>query len=452
MLHKSITASDSELPYVGQFGDQKAFPMSRRQWLMVSGAAVALATTGCTKWSKFVPMPRQGSFKLLAPSGYFSKALIDRFLAETGYEVIIEDVPPDNKIVGLFEAGSLQCDLMMPSAFQAKTLISRNYLQPFDHSLLSRGLLPLVNAAFYNPYFDLHNKYVIPYTWGSTGIGYDSERVDGLPVSWGTLFSGAAPPLGPKQPNGFGPITKIVLLDDARFTLGAVLLYLNYVPNTLNPRQIEEAADLLVRLNKQSGKATPEGNSYYELEYKTNEIPDLLRSSEVALSMAWSGDIVLAMNSSPSTKPGNTKRSADMPGNSRLRLALPVEGSILFRDSFMIPSNADAANLVGVHKFIEFLLQPKNAAEVSEYSYYATTVAGASAYVDRFIANGASFFYNPAGKDYFLEDVGVVTQYYDKAWERVKASAPGFVAAAPTEETEPEATIVFPKLPDAVSI
>jgi hypothetical protein len=89
---------------------------------------------------------------------------------------------------------------------------------------------------------------------------------------------------------------------------------------------------------------------------------------------------------------------------------------------------------------------------VSEYSYYATTVAGASAYVDRFIANGASFFYNPAGKDYFLEDVGVVTQYYDKAWERVKASAPGFVAAAPTEETEPEATIVFPKLPDAVSI
>jgi putrescine transport system substrate-binding protein len=116
------------------------------------------------------------------------------------------------------------------------------------------------------------------------------------------------------------------------------------------------------------------------------------------------------------------------PGNKQVRIALPGEGSILFRDSFAVP--AMVRNYEAAHAFINFLLDPNHAAEVTNYSCYANTVAGSNPYVDRFILNGPAYFIHPSGRNFQLEYLGEAGLLHQRLWQEIKSG--GLVDPAPT--------------------
>ena len=107
------------------------------------------------------------------------------------------------------------------------------------------------------------------------------------------------------------------------------------------------------------------------------------------------------------------------PGAKQLRVSLPQEGSIVFRDAFAVPAMVE--NYEAAHAFINFLLEPTRAAEVTNYSCYANTVAGSQAMVDRFILNGPSYFMHPAGRNYQLEYLDETDSLHDRLWQELKA-------------------------------
>ncbi len=392
--------------------------MARWALALVVGATLLLGGCGRSNEDRGV-VRKKGTLILWAWPGYFPEVLRDKFRAQTGYAIEFGELPADEELLSVLKGSDGPVDLIVPSAFVAKALRAQNLIRDFDKSLFSEDLLPMYPASIYNPEFDTENDFVIPYAWGATGIGYDAERVIGLPSSWSALFAGD--PLPPVPPKAWGHrrLDRIVLLDDARFTLGSVLLYQGKSPNTTVAQEVYDAADLLVTLGRLHLKNDAE-KQYYRIEYEEVRIPDLLRRGEVGLTMSWSADVTTAMHSAARDR--NSKSDQDVvPGKPSLRIALPAEGSILFRDSFMIPQQVRPGNWEAVHQLIEFMLQPQNAAAVTNSSFYATTVTTAEAYVDRFILNGPSYFIHALGNNRFLEDLDEeMRTVYREAWANVK--------------------------------
>lgn len=409
-----------------------ARPWSRRDWLVGSAAAAALLGGGCQKVADYVlPLnkERRGELKIYTWSGYFPTELFEEFTRQTGW-VINPDFPTYSSNAELMKAlqeGTVECDLVMPSAFMAETLWKQGLLQPLDQTKIHG--LPLATAAIYNPDFDPRNEIIVPYIWGATGIGYDSDRVVGLPKSWSALFNMPPPPRMLDQLVDFRPINGVSVLDDARFTMGSALIAIKKDPNTRNEKVLDEVVQLLKEAPIQS--------------FDTDDVALKLCSGEAGLAMAWSADVTHAMQGV------QVDAKTKLPGNKRVRIALPREGSIVFRDSFAIP--AHAKNVEGAHALINFFLQPQVAAAVTNYSFYATTVESASAYVERYIVNGPSYFIHPAGQNTWLKDIGEDEQMYEAKWKEVK----DYFAARQTgpEVPEPAAEITPPmpeiKVPDA---
>ncbi len=397
------------------------------------------------------PLPGKGTLVIWAWDGYFPEELRKKFRQETGFilEVRPEALPADEDVVDVLAVADPVCDLIMPSANVGKELSERDLIARFDRALFSTPhVLPIATATVYNPEFDPDNEVVIPYAWGATGIGYDVDRVDGLPSSWAAIFE-ARPHRDQRNTLISRPLKSVVMLDDARFTLGSMLLYQGESPNTKDPAAVHRAADRLVALQRLA-QADEDGEKYYAIEFEEEAIPDLLRSGRQGLSMTWSADVTAAMHDLTETNKAG-KEVVIQPGNPRVRLALPEEGSIVFRDSFMVPlrahhrrkgaetAGAAANEPVGdpgweidpakkrqwhaVHQLIEFMLRPENAARVTESSKFATTVKAADSYIDPFLTNGPSFFRHSAGKNQFLEvQDDAMRKVYQAAWANVKGN------------------------------
>ena len=384
----------------------------------------------------------RGTLVVWGWDGYFPESLHEKFYRETGFSLDVRwnDLPKDENVVEALLKGKPLPDLIMPSASVAKDLRDRNLIADFDPRLFPRpATLPITTASRYNPKFDPENQFVIPYAWGATGIGYDVDRVDGLPSSWSAIFE-ARPRRDERNTLIDRPLQRVMMLDNARFTLGSMLLYLGDSPNTTDAAAVHRAADRLVKLYRLA-ESDETGDRYYKIVFGEDEIPHLLRNGGLGLSMTWSADVTDAMFDLM-REDGAGNEVVTTPGNPRVRLALPEEGSIVFRDSFMIPMQAHHMSPVdtgqegevdwsidpaeqdqwqAVHQLIEFMLRPENAAVVTEYSKYATTVHEADAYIDPFITNGPSFMMHSSGKNQFLEVLDEpMRKAYQSAWENVK--------------------------------
>jgi spermidine/putrescine-binding protein len=182
-----------------------------------------------------------------------------------------------------------------------------------------------------------------------------------------------------------------------------VLIYLKKSPNSASAADVEQAGEVLRRLRSQI--------TYFE----SDNVAKLLANNSVDLAMAWTGDVTRAMLGDPGD---------GIPSNKKVRISLPREGAIIFRDCFAIPRAAE--NQAEAEEFVNYLLAPKVAADVTNYSLYATTVPKSRPLVDRFILNGPSFFEHPEGgkNNFTLDGVIAIDDVYQRVWREVKNAPP----------------------------
>ncbi len=391
---------------------------SRRRWLGAAAAGLGLA--GCGKFKLGGGASPRSQINILIWDGYLSTEIYSAFEKETGIRVIHHRFSSNDELRGRLAAKDGTYDLAMPTAFMAKYLLDRGLIT----GLAAKNLpnLELVDRQTYNPSWDPQNTFTVPYIWGSTGIGYNFLRIQGLPKSWGNLFE-------PKSQEVDGQI-KTSVLDDAHFTIGSALLYLKHSPNTTNPAEIEAAGELLLKVRnridyfendhvkdllagvpvdrpltaKEMKAMSPED---LQIRQRDDEhVRKLLASTggrPLDLAMAWSADVTKAMKV-----------------NKKVRLSLPREGAIIFKDGFVIPRGAQRQ--AEAETFVNYLLRPEVAGAVTNESFYATTVPTAKPYVNRFIVNGPSYFIHPGGNKPFLDDNdSEADQIFQRVWAQVKA-------------------------------
>ncbi|WCN36340.1 ABC transporter substrate-binding protein [Aneurinibacillus uraniidurans] len=294
---------------------------------------------------------------------YIDPELITEFEKETGIKVIYQTFDSNEAMITKIAQGGTTFDVAVPSEYTISKMKEENLLLPIDHAKIPN--LKNINPRFLNLSFDPNNTYSVPYFWGTVGIVYNPEMLGGKKITkWNDLWS-------PDLRN------QILLVDGAREVMGMGLNSLHYSLNDTNEAHLQEAKQKLTTLMPNVKAIVGD------------EIKMLLANEEAAVGVVWSGDA-----------------SEIMGQNEKLDYVVPEEGSNLWFDNMVIPKTAK--NIEGAHKFINFMLDPKHAAQNAEYVGYSTPNEKALAFLPKDIAEDERFYPSPdvTGKLEVYENLG----------------------------------------------
>lgn len=308
---------------------------------------------------------------------YIDTAVLDEFEREHGVDVIYETYSTNEEMLAKLKAGGNKYDVIFPSAYMLEVLIAEGMLSPLDHSKLPgyKNIDPMFKGLSCDP----DDKYSVPYFWGTVGILYNSQLVDEPVDSWWALHN----------LKYFG---KVIMFDSMRDTIGLTLKMLGYSMNSVNPKEIDQAKDALIRQK-------PMVRSYEIDAYK-----DSLLSADAVMSMAWSGDAFMIISERP-----------------EFRYVIPKEGTGVWVDYMAIPANARNKDMA--HKFIDFLLKPEIGLKNVEAVGYSTPNSAVKELLPEEIRNNKAAY--PEGNVFegseFGKDLGEYTELYDQAWTEIKS-------------------------------
>src|SRR5215813_1264836 len=180
-------------------------------------------------------------------SDYIAPDTLEKFTAETGIKVTYDTYDSNETLEAKLQAGKSGYDLVMPSAspFLARQIRGKIYrkidkAQLKNYGNLDKQILEEVANA------DPGNLYGVPYLWGTTGIGYNVEKVkealgDGAPLdSLALLFD-------PEIAKKLAPCG-ISLLDTAQEVFPAALAYLGRNPTSKDPKDMEAAVAVIAKI------------------------------------------------------------------------------------------------------------------------------------------------------------------------------------------------------------
>ena len=154
---------------------------------------------------------------------------------------------------------------------------------------------------------------------------------------------------------------QILLADGAREVMGMSLNSLGYSLNETDETKLQKAKANLMDL-------TPNVKAIVG-----DEIKLLLANEEAGIGVVWSGDANEIMSE-----------------NENLNYVIPKEGSNVWFDNVVIPKTAK--NVKGAHEFINFMLDPKNAAKNADYVGYSTPNEAALKLLDRDVREDKRFY------------------------------------------------------------
>lgn len=326
------------------------------------------------------PAPGAGTLYFLNWADYIPEELLQKFSQETGAKVVLDTFESPEAMLAKLKAGADQeFSLVVAPDYYVLQMAREGLLAPLEKSRLKN--LANLDPFFQNPPYDPGLGYSVPYLWGTTGLAYREDLVQGPVDSYAVLFDPA---------RQVGPF---LLLDEMRETIGAALKYLGFSVNTTDPQALEKAKGLLLEAK---GRSVGFAGGIEGL--------NRILAGDAAVALAYSGDVLQAQQE-----------------DARLRYALPKEGATLWTDALVVLKRGPAQDLA--YRFIDFLLEPENAATLSRYTRYATPVARALPLLPEEMRTDPTIFPPEAvrGKLEYLKDLGPEIALFDRVWTEVKA-------------------------------
>lgn len=256
---------------------------------------------------------------------YIDKEVLDEFTRETGIKVNYETFVTNEDMYLKIKQGGSNYDIVVPSDYMIEKMIKEDMLEPIDKSKLSN--YKNIDAKFLNKSYDPESKYSIPLYWGTLGILYNRNLVDGEITSWADLWN-------EKHKD------KIIMLDSSRDSLAAALLKNGFSMNSRNKEELEIAKKDLIKQKKSI------------LAYLVDEAKDNMLAENAAIAVMYSGDATELLNA-----------------DKKFKYVKPKEGTNLWFDSMVILKNSK--NKENAHKLINFLIKKEILTKNMDYTYYA---------------------------------------------------------------------------------
>ena len=334
--------------------------------------------------------------KIFNWSDYIDEEVLTDFTKETGIEVTYDVFDSNEVLETKLLAGGTGYDIVVPTASFLSRQIQAGVFQKLDKSQLP-NLSNMwkeieANAAKYGPL----NDYSINYMWGTTGIGYNVDKVKELTgmeeiTSWATVFDPAQ--LAKLKDCG------VHVLNAPDELIPAALNYLGLDPNTSNPDDLAKAEEALVAIRP------------YVQKFHSSEYINALANGDICLAVGWSGDVLQARD-----------RADEADNGVSIAYSIPTEGALMWFDQMAIP--VDAPNPEGGLAFLNFILDAQNMADASNYVYYANGNKASQSMLEEDVIGDPAIYPDEAT----LENLYTTTPYDAKVqrvvtrlWTKVKS-------------------------------
>ncbi|KRG69854.1 polyamine ABC transporter substrate-binding protein [Pseudoxanthomonas dokdonensis] len=329
-------------------------------------------------------------------SDYIAEDTIPGFEKATGIKVTYDVFDSDEMVETKMLAGSSGYDVVVPSLAFLGRQIQAGVFLPLDKSKIPN--LKNVDPAMLKRIAvqDPGNQYAVPYMWGTTGIGYNVDKIKAIfgstdvTNSWDLVFK----PENAARLKDCG----ITLLDTPTELIPIALNYLGEDPNSFDPAVIAKATALLTAIR-------PYVRNFHSSSYIND-----LANGDLCLAVGWSGDVIQARD-----------RAAEAGNGVNIGYSIPREGAPQWFDMLAIPK--DAKHVDQAYAFINYLLTPEVAAANTNFVTYPNPIPASKPLVDESIRNDPTI-YPPADVDAKLFIFAIlppeVAREYTRIWTELK--------------------------------
>lgn len=250
-------------------------------------------------------------------------------------------------------------DLVVPTLRDLQLEAQAGLFQPIDKSKLPNYKNIDPNLLALTAKGDPGNRYGLVYDWSTIGIGYNVDMVkkvlgpDAKMDDWQYLL----------DPKYLSKLQRcgVSFYDTSLIIYGVTLFYLGMDPNSRNINDYIKATDYLMSIRQ-----------YLTYFSNSNYIYDLA-SGNLCAVIGDSGDILRAQH------------FANLAGkNIHIVYVIPKSGAPIEFDMMAIPK--DAPHLAATYQFINYLLEPKNAALTSNYIFSPNEIPASKPYLNQVLS------------------------------------------------------------------
>jgi len=357
----------------------------------VAAVSALLLVAGCTKKEAPPGAGAQAAAAKAAPSGpcelnvfiwseYIDPEIITNFEKEFSCKVTVDLYEDNESMMSKLQGGGTSLyDIVVPGQYLIPVMAKLGLLAELRHENIPN--LANLDEKFVNPVFDPGNKHSAAYQWGTIGIYLRKKPGKTIDETWGLMFD---------KKLQYG---SFLLMDSVREMMGAMAKYKGLSVNSTNLDDLRAQSAAL-------GETKQRSQGFEGGVGGKNKV----LAKAVDAAVVYNGDAVRGMTDDPETF-----------------YFVPREGGVLWLDSLAVPSKAPHRDVA--EKFINYILDAKVGAQLSNFNQYATPNRAAKQFIaPADLANSA--IYPPAemmAKLEFVNDLGDANKLYDEVWTQVKS-------------------------------
>ena len=305
--------------------------------------------------------------------GMFPQEILDGFEKETGIKVVYSNFDTDETMLEkLSQAKGGDYDVVIADDYIIEKAVEQELVKTLDKEKIKN--FDNINPLFQGQFYDENNEYTVPYGSGIPLIVYDPSQVDIEIKGYSDLWD---PSLE----------DSIALVANYRVICGITQMSMGESMNEEDPEVIAKTGERLKEL-------APNVRMIQD-----DNTQNALLNGEASVGFLYTSQVTAALAENPD-----------------LKVVYPEEGLGFGIMNMFIPSNAPSED--AAYKFIDYILEPENAAECFNYiGYYSTNKAADE------MVNPNLVVPEDVTKGEIVQNVSQeAEEAYSKAWTEFKAA------------------------------
>ena len=254
--------------------------------------------------------------------------VLSAFEELTGIEVNYTTFDSNESLYAKMKSGGAVYDVIFPSEYMVGKMAAEGMLAPLDYTNIPN--FANIGSDYTGWDFDPKNTYSVPYTWGTTGLIYNTTLVDEAPTSWAALWD-------------VQYANNVLMFNNSR---DAYAIAAKKIGRSLNPQSVDELTEVMQELKDQKSVVQA---------YVMDEIFDKMEGGEAAMAPYYAGDALTMIADNPD-----------------LAFVHPSEGVNFFVDSMCVPANSK--NKAAAELFINYMCEPSVGLANCDYIGYSTPI------------------------------------------------------------------------------
>lgn len=301
-----------------------------KRLLGMAAAAAIISAAG--------PAMADGELHIYNWGDYTNPKLIEKFEKTYNVKVTLDDYDSNETMLSKVRAGNSGYDIVVPSDYTVKIMIDDGLLEKTEPNTMEN--FKHVQKRFVNVYWDDGRHYSVPWQYGNTIYAVNTDKYKGPMDSIALLFD---PPAELKG--------QINMLDDINSVIHLAERYANVPRCSGNKEDLKKVNDVLQ-------KAKPNWKTFsYDTITK-------ITSGDVIVTQTWNGAAYRMRQKNPA-----------------IHFAWSKEVAEAWMDNVVVlkgAKNAENAKL-----FQNFIMDPENAALISDFAGYDNGIEGSHQFLPK---------------------------------------------------------------------